>query len=208
MDAVNEIVPGGGSPEIVLASGSPRRRELLEKLGVRFRVRAADIDEASTETDPERLVRHLALEKAKAVSELEPGSVILAADTTVSLDKKILNKPASILENIEFISHLSGNWHEVFTGVSFVWGDQRVVGAECTRVKFKALSKMEIEGYAKSGEGLDKAGGYGIQERGMALIERIDGDYFNVVGLPIFRMLSLAHEINLELLPWLSETKS
>jgi septum formation protein len=204
MDGVNEIVSGGGSPEIILASGSPRRRELLEKLGVQFRVRAADINEASAETDPERLVRHLALEKAKAVSALEPDSVILAADTTVSLEGSILNKPESILENTEFISRLSNNWHEVFTGVSFVWGAQEVIGVECTRVKFRALSRLEIEGYARSGEGLDKAGGYGIQERGMALIERIDGDYFNVVGLPIFRMLSLAHDIGLELLPWMT----
>jgi septum formation protein len=205
---VNEIIPGGGSPEIILASGSPRRRELLDRLGVRFRVRAADIDESSDETDPERLVRHLALEKAKAVAELEPEGVILAADTTVSLEGSILNKPEGVLENAEFIARLSGNWHEVFTGVSFVAPHGRVVGVERTRVKFRALSRLEVEGYARSGEGLDKAGGYGIQERGMALIERIDGDYFNVVGLPISRMLSLARELDLELLPWVEGVHS
>ncbi len=191
--------------EIVLASGSPRRRELLGKLGVKFRVLAADIDESSEETDPERLVRQLALEKARAVAKLEPGSLILAADTTVSLAGEILNKPASVPENAEFIARLSGNWHEVFTGVAFVQGEREIVGAERTRVKFRSLEPFEIAGYANSGEGLDKAGGYGIQERGMALIEGIEGDYFNVVGLPITRMLLLARELGLELLDWRAE---
>lgn len=191
--------------ELVLASGSPRRRELLGRLGVPFRVRAADIDESSDETDPQHLVRHLALEKARAVARLEPEGVILAADTTVSLEGRILNKPESVTENAEFIARLSGRWHEVFTGLAFVSDAREIVGVERTRVKFRALSRPEIEGYARSGEGLDKAGGYGIQERGMALIEGIEGDYFNVVGLPISRMLALAHELGLELLPWASE---
>ena len=105
--------------EIVLASGSPRRRELLGKLGVKFRVRAADIDEDIPERDPARMVAELARQKARAVALLEPGNVILAADTTVALEGAILNKPASILENAEFIARLSGRWHEVFTGMCF-----------------------------------------------------------------------------------------
>ena len=190
--------------ELILASGSPRRRELLGRLGVPFRVRAADINEDSTETDPSRLVTHLALEKARAVARLEADQVILAADTTVALEGLILNKPVSIEENAVFIRQLSGRWHEVFTGVCLIAPHGEFVGVERTRVKFRALSDAEIHGYAQSGEGLDKAGGYGIQERGMALVESLEGDYFNVVGLPIARVLALAHEAKLELLPWVS----
>jgi septum formation protein len=198
--------------EIVLASGSPRRRELLGKLGVKFRVRAADIDEDIPERDPARMVAELARQKARAVALLEPGNVILAADTTVALDGAILNKPASILENAEFIARLSGRWHEVFTGMCFNTPIVQSSGAESTggefvavertRVKFRDLSKLEIDGYAQSGEGLDKAGGYGIQERGMALVEAIEGDFFNVVGLPMARLVLLAREAGLELLDW------
>ena len=191
--------------EIVLASGSPRRRELLGKLGVRFRVRAADIDEDIPERDPARMVAELARQKARAVALLEPGNVILAADTTVALDGAILNKPVSVLENAEFIARLSGRWHEVFTGMCFnmpIESGGEFVAVERTRVKFRDLSRLEIDGYAQSGEGLDKAGGYGIQERGMALVEAIEGDFFNVVGLPMARLVLLAREAGLELLDW------
>jgi septum formation protein len=188
--------------EIVLASGSPRRRELLGKLGVKFRVRAADIDEDIPERDPARMVAELARQKARAVAVLEPGNMILAADTTVALDGAILNKPASVLENAEFITQLSGRWHEVFTGICFNTPAGEFVAIERTRVKFRDLSRLEIDGYAQSGEGLDKAGGYGIQERGMALVEAIEGDFFNVVGLPMARLVLLAREAGLELLDW------
>jgi septum formation protein len=188
--------------EIVLASGSPRRRELLGKLGVKFRVRAADINEDIAERDPARMVAELARQKAQAVAALEPGQVILAADTTVALDGAILNKPSSVLENAEFIARLSGRWHEVFTGMCFNTPNGEFVAVERTRVKFRQLSTLEIDGYAQSGEGLDKAGGYGIQERGMALVEALEGDFFNVVGLPIARLVVLAREAGLELLDW------
>ena len=188
--------------EIVLASGSPRRRELLGKLGIAFRVRAADIDETSHEQDPATMVQQLAQQKARAVAALEPGRVILAADTTVALEGSILNKPASIEENARFIERLAGRWHEVFTGVCLIAPGGEHVAVERTRVKFRALTRAEIQGYAESGEGLDKAGGYGIQERGMALVEALEGDYFNVVGLPIARVLALAQSAQLALLPW------
>ncbi len=188
--------------DLILASGSPRRRELLQKLGVNFRVRSADINEDLPETDPAQLVRTLALEKARAVAQLEPGASVLAADTTVALGGAILNKPTSTEENAEFIGRLSGQWHEVYTGVCVIHGDHESVGVECTRVKFRDLSRAEIHGYAASGEGLDKAGGYGIQEMGMALVERIEGDYFNVMGLPVVRTVLLARSAGLELLSW------
>lgn len=188
--------------ELVLASGSPRRKELLEKLGVQFRVRGADIDEDSSERDPARMVETLALEKARAVRLLEPQAAIIAADTTVAIDGEILNKPANIAQNAEFIARLAGAWHEVYTGVAVLNGDRQAHGAECTRVKFRELSSQEIAGYAASGEGLDKAGGYGIQAMGMALVERIEGDYFNVMGLPVVRTVLLARSAGLELLSW------
>ena len=192
--------------EIILASGSPRRKELLARLGIQFRVQSADVDENSTEPDPQTLVQFLANKKAQAVSLLEPHSIILAADTVVALGGQILQKPVDTLENAEFISKLSGVWHEVFTGVCILTPTSKALGFERTRVKFRQLSSAEILGYANSGEGLDKAGGYGIQEMGMALVEKLEGDYFNVVGLPIARMLELAHSLNLELLPWVSQT--
>jgi septum formation protein len=188
--------------QVVLASGSPRRKELLSKLGVQFRVRGADIDEDIPERDPARMVETLALEKARAVRLLEPKAAIIAADTTVAIGGEILNKPASIAQNAEFIARLAGAWHEVYTGVAVLNGGREAHGVECTRVKFRDLSSSEIAGYAASGEGLDKAGGYGIQEMGMALVERIEGDYFNVMGLPVVRTVLLARSAGLELLPW------
>ena len=190
--------------EIILASGSPRRKELLARLGVQFRVRSADVDENSTEPDPQTLVQFLANKKARAVQSLEPERIILAADTVVAFEGQILQKPVSKLENANFIQTLSGNWHEVFTGVCILTPTAQALGFERTRVKFRDLSSLEILGYANSGEGLDKAGGYGIQEMGMALVEKIEGDFFNVVGLPISKMLQLAHSLNLELLPWVN----
>jgi septum formation protein len=190
--------------EIILASGSPRRKELLTRLGVHFRVLSADVDESSIEPDPQVLVQFLAEKKARAVQLLKPERIILAADTVVAHEGQILQKPVDKLENAQFIRTLSGVWHEVFTGVCILTPTAQALGFERTRVKFRNLTTAEIAGYANSGEGLDKAGGYGIQEMGMALVEKLEGDFFNVVGLPIARMLELAHSLNLELLPWVS----
>jgi septum formation protein len=188
--------------DLVLASASPRRRELLERLGIAFRVRAADIDESSAEKNPSRMVQNLALEKAKAVLQLEPNALVLAADTTVACENTILNKPQNSTENAAFIRQLSGVWHEVHTGIALVGEKLETSAVEVTRVKFRNLSQAEILGYAASGEGLDKAGGYGIQALGMALVERIEGDYFNVVGLPVARLLETAQAAGIGLLPW------
>jgi septum formation protein len=192
--------------DLVLASGSPRRKELLQKLGVTFRVMSADVNEDIPETDPARLVETLALTKARAVAALEPRASVIAADTTVAIGAQILNKPLNVEENAAFIARLAGQWHEVHTGVAVIHAGLEVSGVERTRVKFRDLSKGEIQGYAASGEGLDKAGGYGIQEMGMALVERIEGDYFNVMGLPVVRTVLLARAAGLELLPWSLET--
>ena len=188
--------------DLILASGSPRRRELLGKLGVDFRVRVSDIDEDIPELDPAQFVETLARAKAGVVASLEPLASVIAADTTVALEGRILNKPLNIEENADFIAALSNRWHEVHTGICVVHAGQVVSAVELTRVKFRELSALEINGYASSGEGLDKAGGYGIQELGMALVERIEGDFFNVMGLPVVRLIALSRSVNLELLPW------
>jgi septum formation protein len=189
--------------QIVLASQSPRRAELLRRLGLSFRVRVSEVNEDSNERDPECLVEQLASAKAQAVALLEPTAIIIAADTTVVLDGTILNKPKDIAENLEFITRLSGHWHQVYSGIAIITPDGRLASAsEQTWVRFRALTASEIAGYVATGEGLDKAGGYGIQERGMALVSAIEGDYFNIVGLPIARLLLLARSLGIELLPW------
>ncbi len=189
-------------PDIVLASASPRRTELLSRLGVPHRIMAANINEDISETDPAKFVCSLAKNKAEAVQAQAPHSIVIAADTTVVLNNHILNKPENTNHNIEFLEQLSGAWHEVFTGVAVMHNQQIGLGFECTRVKFRELNQKEILAYAKSGEGLDKAGGYGIQERGMGLVEKIDGDFFNVVGLPISKLIELATQLGLELRSW------
>lgn len=187
---------------LVLASASPRRAELLARVGVSARVSPAGVDEASAEADPERLVLELAARKARAVAQREPGAWVLAADTVVVLDGRVLGKPRGAAENEAFLRGLSGRWHDVLTGVHLRGPGGEREAAERTRVRFRALSDAEVLGYAASGEGLDKAGGYGIQERGMALVSGIEGDYFNVVGLPVARVLELAAALRVRLLPW------
>ncbi len=169
----------------MLASQSPRRRELLERIGLRgFAVCPADVDEtAEPGVGPEALVRSLSRRKALAVDA--PGKVIIAADTVVSLDGAILGKPRDPEEARAMLRRLSGREHQVFTGVTAVRDGQAVTGAEETRVRFRVLSQAEIDAYVATGEPMDKAGAYGIQERGALLVQGIQGDFFNVMGLPL-----------------------
>lgn len=171
---------------VLLASGSPRRRELLGKLGVNFSVRPTDIPEVSALTQPAEVAADLARQKARAAGP-QPGLVVLAADTLVALDGQLLGKPKDEAENLSYLDLLSGRTHEVYTGVAVFAPDasEPEVGVERTLVTFRDLTPGERAHYAASGEGLDKAGGYGIQGLGMALIARVEGDYSNVVGLPL-----------------------
>ena len=178
------------APQVILASGSPRRRELLGNLGVPFEVVVSGEAEDSTETDPEQLALELARLKAEAVAKLHPEAVIIAADTVVAQGDLLLAKPADAAENAEFIRTLSGRTHQVYTGVCVVspavaGQAGRWDGVERTDVTFRPLSETEVQFYAASGEGLDKAGGYGIQGIGMGLVSRIQGDYSNIVGFPL-----------------------
>ena len=179
------------APDLILASGSPRRRELLTGLGVPFRVLSPDIDEVSAH--PANIARDLAEQKARAVQAM-PGTaqaLILASDTLVALDGLVLGKPTDAVQNAEYMRRLSGRTHTVYSGVA-LFGPQGLTSAvEATAVTFRTLTESEVQHYANVGEGLDKAGGYGIQGLGMALVARIDGDYSNVVGFPLGMVIRL-----------------
>jgi septum formation protein len=184
-------------PPIVLASSSPRRSEILDMLGIDHIVFKPGIDEDNRSADPGSLVRDLSIKKAEAAAEAVDGEIILSVDTVVVLEDVVMGKPLSDEEAGTMLRQLSGKWHHVFTGLTLLApGEKRSVsGEETTAVKFKQVGEMEIQDYIRTGEPFDKAGGYGIQGRGSALVERIDGCYFNVVGLPVVKFLSMLNEL-------------
>ncbi len=170
---------------LVLASKSPRRAELLEAAGIPFTVRTADTDETPLEgEDPSEYVVRVARGKALAV-ECGHEELILAADTTVVLDSEILGKPADSDDAVRMLNALQGRRHEVMTGICLRRGSETVTDFASTSVWFAAMSGEEIQEYVSSGEPLDKAGAYGIQGLASRFIERIEGSYSNVVGLPV-----------------------
>ena len=183
---------------LVLASGSPRRIDILTKDGIPFRQIVPDINEDNNSImDPVELATHLAEEKAFAVSHmLSRDEIALGCDTIVILNKKILGKPDSPAQAIEMLTSLSGNMHIVCSAIALLKYDGRMVsGAELTDVYFKKLSSDQIEKYVASGEPLDKAGAYGIQELGAFLVDRIIGNIDNVTGLPMTLLERLSAEI-------------
>lgn len=176
--------------EIILASQSPRRRELLGQMGFSFTVRPARGEELPhPELTPAQLVEELARQKALEVSaEAEADDVVVAADTVVAIDGKVLGKPHDKVHAAQMLSALSGREHTVYTGVAVKRGETLLVEHEATQVRFRPLTQREIDLYIQTGEPMDKAGSYGIQGYGALLVEGIRGDYFNVVGLPICRL--------------------
>jgi septum formation protein len=173
-------------PQLVLASGSPRRAEILSSVGWTFTKVVPDIDETERDSEsPENYVQRLAEEKAQAVSHQHPDSMILAADTTVVIDEQIIGKPADLDDARRMLTMLSGRWHDVLTGVAVKRDGKIDVGMERTGVKFSEMSNEEIEYLARMGDPLDKAGAYAVQAQAALFIEQIRGDYWNVVGLPI-----------------------
>lgn len=181
-------------PDLWLASRSPRRAELLRTLGVAFAPLDVEVDERLQPGEPAPdYVARLARAKAAAGQRLAETRVpVLAADTTVVCDTQILGKPADRAEGLAMLRLLAGRWHEVFTGVVVTSPDGGLHAATvCTRVRFRPLDGAEIAAYWASGEPADKAGGYGIQGLGGALVERIEGSYSNVVGLPLAETLAL-----------------
>lgn len=177
---------------LTLASGSPRRRALLEALGFPLKVVPPRVEEAGEDLpqDP----RELALALARRKGEEVPGNWVLAADTVVDLDGRVLGKPRDRVENHLFLRFLSGRTHQVHTAIYLRTPQDLVVEVHTTRVRFRNLSEEEIAWYVQSGEGLDKAGGYGAQGLGMALLEGIEGDFYTVVGLPVARVFVLLWE--------------
>lgn len=186
---------------IVLASASPRRRELLEMLGVKnLKIIPADTDETIQDRTPEDAVKTIALGKAQAVAALASASdTVIAADTLVYLGEKALGKPKDTADALGMLRALSGTRHTVYTGVALLQNGRTLTFAEKTDVFFRTLSDTEITAYIQTGEPMDKAGAYGIQGRGAVFIERIDGDYFNVMGLPLCRLVVMLRQLGIEL---------
>lgn len=169
---------------LILASASPRRTELLQQIGVPHTIRPADIlEEAPYPMAAEEYVMYLSRKKARAVAK--PGEIVLAADTVVALDQQILEKPADQPAALEMFRLLSGRTHEVLTGVTLLQDEREETFTVTTTVRFCEIPESWMLSYAATDEPYDKAGGYGIQGKGGLFVEAIDGDYYNVVGLPI-----------------------
>ena len=176
--------------DIILASGSPRRQMLLRELGWNIKVMVPDTEESQMPKEsPEEMVCRLAYEKALSVHGGCPDSLVIGADTVVTSAGEILGKPSGRDDALRMIQKLQGKIHAVVTGVALFAPDgRRLVEAEKTYVRFRALDDKEISSYVESGESFDKAGAYAIQGKGMLLVESIEGCYFNVVGLPVQRL--------------------
>lgn len=172
---------------MILASKSPRRKEILEEFGFKFKIEAKETLEESKKENPKDFVMEIALEKAMVVAEDNYEEWIVAADTVVVYNNKILGKPKNEEEAKEVLKSLSSHSHEVYTGVAIVNKQKNinVTFTELTKVYFKNISDQEINWYVETKEPLDKAGSYGIQGKGSILIEKIEGDFYNVMGFPI-----------------------
>lgn len=189
--------------DIILASASPRRRELLERMGIdEFEIVVSDADESLEEgLPPSAQVEALSQRKAAAVAaEVEPGSLVIAADTVVALEGTILGKPADEEDAFRMLSALSGVRHQVYTGVTVMRDDVVLTRHEVTSVEFRSLEPEEVELYIATGECMDKAGAYGIQGYGALLVEGINGDYYNVMGLPVALLSQMLKEFGVDCL--------
>ena len=171
---------------LILASGSPRRRELLDLMGLTYTVETPDVDE-SFSGRPSETVMEISRRKAAAVAARHSDSIIIAADTLVFADGA-LGKPHTPERAAQMLRRLSGTHHTVYTGIAVARGERMTVECEGSRVCFRELSEDDIGRYVATGEPIDKAGAYGIQERGSIFVSGIEGDYFNIVGLPVCRL--------------------
>lgn len=181
--------------QLILASQSPRRRELLGLFGIPFAVRVADIDETmDRQLSPAEAVAQISRKKALAV-ERGTEDVLIAADTIVVVDGRILGKPHTKEEAVHMLRLLSGRDHQVMTGVTVLCGDKEAVFTEITDLHFRTLTDSEINRYVQSGEPMDKAGAYGIQGGAALFCEKMTGDYYNVMGLPVCRLGQVLKEL-------------
>lgn len=182
---------------VILASQSPRRRELLGLLHIPFTVKVADIDETmDPNKSPAEEVARLSRMKAAAIGH-NPDDIVIAADTIVVAEGNVLGKPKDEAEAVAMLTMLSGKTHQVMTGMTVLQGEKIVSHTEITDVCFRALSRQEIESYVASGDPMDKAGSYGIQSGAAPFVEAIHGDYYNVVGLPVCRLSLILKEFML-----------
>lgn len=177
-----------------MASASPRRKEILENANVKFKIMASSIEELTLDSEsPCQMVMRLAFEKGIDIASRQKSDLVISADTIVVLDNTILGKPKDEIEARKMITSLSGRTHQVITGISLINLDnnKKIIDYVISNVKFKKLSEEDINDYIRTRESLDKAGAYGIQGYGALLVEEIQGDYFNIVGLPISRLSDL-----------------
>jgi septum formation protein len=189
--------------KIILASASPRRKELLEKIGLKFEVDASGCEEEiNAGLDPHELVRQLSIKKAKSVAARHKNALIIAADTIGVMGDKILGKPHTEDEACKMLHEISGKSHLVITGFSILdtTTNKIVTGIVNTRVYIKKLTGQEIDAYVKTGEPLDKAGAYAIQGMGAVIVEKIEGDYYNVMGLPLHALTEALKEFGINII--------
>jgi septum formation protein len=188
---------------VILASASPRRKELLRLAGLKFRVVASDYEESlDLGLKPRELAKHLSLEKALSVSRKYGDALIIAADTFIVFRGKLLGKPHTTAEAVRMLTLLSGKVHTVITGYAVLDAQtgKRISRAVETRVWFRRLTAAEIKAYVRTGEPLDKAGAYAIQGRGSLIVRKIEGDYFNVIGLPLASLADTLKNFGITLL--------
>jgi septum formation protein len=177
---------------VILSSASPQRKAILEQLGVDFRVEVPEVEEVVA-GEPREVVVENALRKARA--RARPGELVLGADTAVVLERRIFGKPADAAEAAGFLKALSGGTHEVMTGVALAEDGGERTDVAVTRVRFRELAAADVDWYLATGEWRGRAGGYAIQGRGAALVDSIEGDYWNVVGLPVPALLRLVPDL-------------
>jgi septum formation protein len=190
---------------VILASGSPRRSEILRDMNLRFEIITSDVEEDFLEGETALVgAKRLALDKGMSVAKNNTVSLVISADTVVSLDGEIMGKPTGEADARRMLKSVSGVVHQVVTGLAFVLIDEDLseVVSSVTDVKFRPLSEGEIDGYLSTGEWEGKAGGYAIQGAGGKLVERCDGSFSNVVGLPVTELLKFASSFGYERLPW------
>lgn len=176
---------------IILASASPRRQELLRRIGISdFDVRVPEVEERFPDgLTPPQVVSYISREKSEAAAGLcGPGDIVITADTMVFLDDQRLGKPADENDALRMLTALQGRKHTVCTGVTVRQGERLITESESTDVYFRPASRAELLGYIRTGEPMDKAGAYGVQGKGALLVERLEGDFFNVMGLPLLRL--------------------
>lgn len=196
--------------DIILASKSPRRNELLSMLGIKkFKIIPSECDEEISNLPPEETVAKIAVAKACDVrAQCKSDDLIIAADTLVYFNGEALGKPNNESDAKAMLHRLSGNRHTVYTGVAILKGNRIESAAEITHVYFRALTEREIDSYIKTGEPMDKAGAYGAQGRGALLVERIEGDFFNVMGLPLCRLYKMLLDFGVDLFGSYNEISS